>query len=198
MINFLNIDNSKPYKVFLDHYDNALYKNQRSIEAICISSFNKSLNEVSSRFVNLKYIQESEWIFFSNYNSPKSKDFGEHKQISAVIYWESINLQIRIKANITKTNSDFSDQHFNMRGRKKNSLAISSNQSLKIDSYSKIEKNYIDVLESEKDLHRPDYWGGFSFTPYYFEFWEGEKFRLNKRNVYMLKRDTWESCILQP
>ena len=38
-----------------------------------------------------------------------------------------------------------------------------------------------------KDLNlfdRPSNWGGYSFKPYYFEFWEGHKSRLNKRNVY--------------
>ena len=53
-------------------------------------------NEVDSRYVNLKYIKDSEWIFFSNYNSPKSIAFNAHNQVSAVIYWKSINLQIRI------------------------------------------------------------------------------------------------------
>ena len=37
------------------------------------------------------------------------------------------------------------------------------------------------------DTARPDFWGGFSFVPYYFEFWQGHKNRLNKRHVFEQK-----------
>ena len=43
---------------FLEEYNKALSLNQPNIEAICISSFDKSKNEPDSRYVNLKYIQE--------------------------------------------------------------------------------------------------------------------------------------------
>ena len=79
--------------------------------------------------VNLKYIIDDEWIFFSNYNSLKAQNFLNHDQISALFYWDSINVQIRIKAKIFKTLSKFSDEHFEKRNIKKNALSISSMQS---------------------------------------------------------------------
>lgn len=66
MINFIDLNKSLPYKIFLNHYNHALKQQQSLIEAICISSFNVHLGEVSSRYVNLKYIKDTEWIFFSN------------------------------------------------------------------------------------------------------------------------------------
>ena len=54
------------------------------------------------------------------------------------------------------------------------------------------------TLSSENLMKRPDYWGGFSFTPYYFEFWESNEFRLNKRKVFKFAEDKWKSFILQP
>ena len=45
---------------------------------------------------------------------------------------------------------------------------------------------------------RPNFWGGYSFIPYYFEFWEGHESRLNKRDVYEMKSNEWEHGILQP
>ena len=85
----------------------------------CISSFNHITEEVQSRYVNLKYINNNEWIFFSNYESPKSIDFESHPQISALFYWQNIDVQIRMKASISKTDSNFSDLHFKNRDRKK-------------------------------------------------------------------------------
>ena len=199
MISINNINNSKPYKIFYKLYSEALEKKQSNIEAIAISSFNQSCEEVESRFVNLKYINNNEWIFFSNYNSPKASQFYSHEQISALFYWSATDTQIRIKAKISKTAQDFSDEHYLMRSIKKNALAHSSNQSFQIKSYENVLENYKKALADETLLlNRPDYWGGFSFKPYYFEFWQGNKNRLNKRETYELVRDQWQCYLLQP
>ena len=199
MITINNINQSKPYFMFNELYLEAKNKNQSSIEAIAISSYNPLLNEVESRFVNLKYIQDNKWIFFTNYNSPKSHQFALHQQISALFYWNSTNTQIRIKAEICKTSKDFSDQHYLGRSLNKNSLAHSSDQSFCIDSYEEVLDKYNNALaNSNLLLSRPDYWGGFSFKPYYFEFWKGEKNRLNKRDAFNINNNEWKHSFLQP
>ena len=192
-------NSSKPYKELKKYYLKAKKANQKSIDSIVISSFDKVNNEVESRYVNLKYIIDDNWIFFTNYNSNKAYNFSSHKQISALLYWNSINVQIRMKANIIKSDSNISDDHFENRSYKKNILAISSHQSKKINSYDDVVKNYKKTYESTSDkLERPDYWGGYSFTPYYFEFWTGEKNRINKREVYEYKNKIWHHHFLQP
>ena len=199
MIDLININNFEPYKRFVQYYNKAYAKKQFAPEARSISSFNTLTNEVESRFVNLKYIIDDEWIFFSNYNSNKAKDFQLHDQVSVLFLWSAINVQIRIKAKIKKTSKSFSDEHFRKRSKEKNALAISSNQSELIDSYENVKKNYEDTIESKKILlKRPEYWGGYTFIPYYFEFWEGHKSRLNKRTVFYQKHGDWRSHILQP
>ena len=72
MIKIIKISDSAPYKIFLEHFNQANKANQNPINAISISSFDRDKDEVVSRFVNLKYIEEEKWIFFSNYNSPKA------------------------------------------------------------------------------------------------------------------------------
>ena len=197
MIDISNISKDEPHRIFSKYYLKALRAGQQSIEAISISTFNKYDDEVSSRFVNLKYINKNEWIFFSNYNSNKGRDITTHNQISAAFYWNSINTQIRIKAKIFKSPESFSNEHFLSRTKEKNALAVSSKQSSPIDSYSTVIENYKKVLNSDS-LDRPEYWGGYSFIPYYFEFWEGHDSRLNKRNVYHLDNEKWTHVVLQP
>lgn len=198
MIEIQNIDASEPYQRFIQLYDKAVEYKQPFVESIVISSFNTFTNQVESRFVNLKYIMNNEWIFFTNYNSNKSQDFKGHNQISALMFWHNINVQIRIKANIKKTNININQMHFSKRSSEKNALAISSRQSSKIDSYASIKKNYYKSLKNEDLKQCPDYWGGFSFTPYYFEFWEGHKSRINKREVFERIDNAWNYSILQP
>ena len=198
MIQFDNLSDDIPYRIFKEKYDESLIANQKIIEAICISSFSSIDKEVNARFVNLKFVKDKEFIFFSNYESPKSKDFISHDQITALIYWNSTNVQIRMKAKIKQKPREFNVEYFAKRNIKKNALAISSNQSNKIASYEDVSKNYKKSLREDNLELCPEYWGGYSFIPYYFEFWEGHKSRLNKREVYEMKNNEWNHFILQP
>ena len=198
MIKFIKTSDEAPYKVFKEKYEDSLNANQKIIEAICISSFSSTDNEVNARFVNLKFVKDKEFIFFSNYKSPKSIDFISHDQITALIYWNATNVQIRMKAKIKQTSKKFNMEYFAKRDIRKNALAISSNQSNKIASYEDVSKNYEKSLKKDNLEKCPEYWGGYSFIPYYFEFWEGHESRLNKREVYEKKNDKWDRFILQP
>jgi len=198
MIEFKNISKQAPYKVFVNLYNRSLKSNQKNIEAICIASYSLNNNEVNARFVNLKFISNNEFIFFSNYNSPKSKDFTSHNKITALIYWNNINVQIRMKAYIKKTTKDFNNAYFATRDFKKNALAISSNQSQVIKSYESVQKKYKRSLKNDDLSKCPDYWGGYSFIPFYFEFWEGHDSRLNKRETFELCDNHWKHGFLEP
>ena len=145
MIEFKNLNQEKPYLLFKKKYDEALNAGQKSIEAISIASFNKARNEVDSRFVNLKIIDNDNFIFFSNYNSPKSLAFKSHNQVSVNIYWPVINLQIRMKAEISKKKRSYNQAYFLNRSAEKNALAISSDQSKSIASYDLVVKKYNEV-----------------------------------------------------
>jgi len=119
MINFLNPSHEKPYVLFESLYQKAIENGQKGVEAISVSSYNELLKEVEARYVNLKYIDNNEWIFFSNYLSPKANQFESHDQVSVLIYWASINTQIRMKAKIFKTSSEFSENIFRAERKKK-------------------------------------------------------------------------------
>ncbi len=198
MIIFKDLNNSEPYQRFLEFYNYAIQENQEKVEAIAVSSYDTKKKLVDSRYVNLKYIQNNEWIFFSNYQSPKAQAFKSHKQISILIFWDKINVQIRMKANIRQTDKSISDLHFSSRTNKKNAIAICSKQSKEIKSYENVKLNFLKALNDNDLDTRPVYWGGFSFQPYYFEFWEGHKSRINKRQSFKFHDNTWVSSFLEP
>ena len=198
MIEFSNLNKEIPYLLLKNKYDEAFDAGQENIEAISISSYNKEIDEVDSRYVNLKFVTNDEFIFFSNYDSPKASAFNSNNQIAVLLYWSSINVQIRIKAHIINTSKEFNQKYFFDRSEEKNALAISSNQSKLIKSYSQVKENYNKSLESDDLKKCPEYWGGYSFTPYYFEFWEGHESRLNKREVFDKTDGIWKHSFLQP
>lgn len=198
MIKFQNNCDSEPYKLLRYFYDLAEKSNQESIDAFLISSYSMKNKEVDARFVNLKFVIDKDFIFFSNYESPKAMQFRNHNQVAAVIYWNSINTQVRLKGKIEKTSKDFNQNYFKSREKHKNALAISSKQSLPVKSYNLVKENYNNILSDEDLTICPEYWGGFSLRPYYFEFWEGNNSRINKRVCFKNIEDEWQKSLLQP
>tara|TARA_S200000501_G_scaffold175468_1_gene165196 strand:+ start:1935 stop:2531 length:597 start_codon:yes stop_codon:yes gene_type:complete len=198
MINFIDLKQEKPFLIIFEKYKDAIEAGQKNIEAISIASYNKLSSEVDSRYVNLKFIENDEFIFFSNYDSPKSSAFKSHNQIAVNIYWSSIDFQIRIKAKIKKTSKKYNNDYFKMRSPEKNALAISSKQSMIISSYEQVIKNYKYVKKNNDLSICPEHWGGYTFKPYEIEFWEGHDSRLNKRNLYKLDNNKWNHFILEP
>ncbi|MDB4661730.1 pyridoxamine 5'-phosphate oxidase [Gammaproteobacteria bacterium] len=198
MIQFKNLNKELPYQLLKQKYNEAINADQDYIEAIVISSFNKDFNEIDSRYVNLKLISNDEFIFFSNYNSPKADAFSSFNQISALLYWHRTNVQIRMKAKIKKTSHEYNQNYFSNRSKEKNAIAISSSQSKSIASYDEVKENYNRSLKNDDLKKCPEYWGGFSFTPYYFEFWEGHESRINKREVFKKIDCVWKQSFLQP
>ena len=198
MILIKNLSSEIPFQIFYKKYKYAIECCQKNIDAACVSSYSKSKNEVNSRFVNIKYLIKKEFIFFSNYESIKAEEFAEHSQVSATFFWNEVNTQIRIKARVEKTLYSFNQEHFSKRNKEKNALAVSSKQSKQIDSYNKVKENYNKSLKNDDLKECPEYWGGYSFTPYFFEFWDGHKSRINKREVFEKIDGVWERAFLQP
>jgi pyridoxamine 5'-phosphate oxidase len=198
MIEIENISQSQPYSIFHFYYQEALRYRSNGLDAMLVASMDTKKNEVDARYVNLKCIDDESWVFFTNYNSPKSKQFSLHNQIAIVFYWDCINVQIRLKAKIKQTSLRYNQKYFASRSIKKNALSISSSQSMPIKSYEDVKDNYNKSLKFDNLRKCPEFWGGYSFTPYYFEFWEGHSSRLNKRDVYEKNDNSWKHLILQP
>lgn len=198
MIKFHNLCNEEPYKLFKQFYLEAKKANQQNIEATCIASYSPKSNNVNARFVNIKIIDNKDFIFFSNYESPKSDEFIFHNQITSVFFWNNTNTQIRISAKIKKTSRKFNLEYFKKRNANKNALAISSDQSKIIQSYENVHQKYDEVKKNSNLRICPNYWGGYSYQPFSFEFWIGHESRINQRISYKLKRNQWKKYFLQP
>lgn len=198
MIKFLNNIEEPPFIELKKQYDEALSLGQENPEALALSSYSIEKKQVNSRFVNLKFVDGEQFIFFTNYNSPKAKEFFQHKQISALMYWNLTRTQIRIKGNIFKADRQFNQDYFKGRSINKNALAISSNQSNKVESFEDVKKKYNDALKNSNLKKCPDYWGAYIFIPFEIEFWRGSSFRLNKRDLYQKVNKEWNHSVLEP
>jgi len=154
-----------------------------------------------SRVVLLKQFTYEGFIFYTNYNSEKGKALEVNPNICLSFFWHTLERQVIIKGIAEKTAPSLSDQYFDSRPDGSKLGAIVSPQSDVIPSRYFLEEN-LKSLTSEfenKEIPRPDHWGGYLVRPQSVEFWQGRPNRLHDRIRYSLENGIdWKMERLAP
>ncbi|WP_374541069.1 pyridoxamine 5'-phosphate oxidase [Flavobacterium sp.] len=169
--------------------------NAMTVSTIGLDGFPKS------RVVLLKKFNEEGFIFYTNYNSEKGKAILNNPNICLSFFWPIMERQVIVKGIAEKTSSYISDAYFDSRPNGSKLGAIVSNQSEVIPSrdFLDIKLKNLEEQYAEKEITRPDYWGGFLVRPVEVEFWQGRTNRLHDRIRYQSKVDfSWKIERLSP
>lgn len=154
-----------------------------------------------SRVVLLKKYNEEGFVFYTNYNSEKGKAILQNPNICLSFFWHSMERQVIIKGIAEKTSDDISDNYFASRPKGSQLGALVSAQSEVIPNREFLE-NKLHQLETEfknKEVPRPNFWGGFLIKPVEVEFWQGRPNRLHDRIRYKLEENfNWKIERLAP
>jgi len=133
-------------------------------EAMAITSVSSS-GIPSTRFVLLKTVDEKGFVFFTNYDSRKSKEL-EGGYAAIAIYWKEVSRQIRVVGKVEKIKREESIEYFNTRPRGSQIGAWASPQSKNVgegeleDRVKEVEKRF-----EGKDVECPEHWGGWRVVP---------------------------------
>lgn len=194
------LKDTDPMLLFQKWYKDAFEKQCAEPHTMVISTV--SDNKPSSRIVYMKEILEEGLIFYTNYESRKSKELETNPHIAALFYWDCIERQVRVEGEVEKTPDGISDAYFQSRPRKSQLSAWASKQSSKIKSREELEKAFQETekrFEGEKNIPRPPFWGGFLIKPARFEFWQGRPGRLHDRICFEKKDDKqWNIFRINP
>ncbi len=155
----------------------------------------------SSRIVLLKQIKEEGFVFFTNYNSRKGEQMALNKHCALNFVWHELERQVRVEGIVEKISSKDSDSYFEVRPEKSKLGAWASPQSKVIPNREFLEKLMLDFenLYKNKEIPRPENWGGYIVKPYLIEFWQGRKNRLHDRLQYTLRENKeWKIERLAP
>ena len=125
----------------------------------------------STRFVLLKQLDAHGIVFFTNYNSRKSKELDENPWASLAIYWGPVHRQVRVVGKVEKLEKEGSEAYFRTRPLGSRIGAWASPQSSVVkegelaDKVKEIEKRFKAEGVEEADVPLPDFWGGWRIIP---------------------------------
>ena len=154
----------------------------------------------SSRMVLLKRLSDEGLVFFTDYEGKKGQEIINNNKAAINFWWAKTNKQIRIEGVCTKVSNKESEDYFHSRPRGSQISALASKQSKTLESYEDLleKAEQIEFDNEDKDIKRPDRWGGFVLKPNLFEFWINQENRLHKRELFTLNEECWEKSLISP
>lgn len=153
------------------------------------------------RMVLLKEIAADGFVFYTNYDSVKSREIGASGKAAFVLHWKSLRRQIRVRGLTTREDGPRADAYYASRSLKSRLGAWASRQSQPLESRGALMAEVARVTARHGLApSRPPFWGGFVISPVEIEFWADGAHRLHDRFRWTREtpQDTWAVTRLQP
>lgn len=198
----LNIDDiqNDPMTFFKNWFDQA-NETQAIEEANAMTLSTLGLDDFpKSRIVLLKALIEEGFVFYTNYQSEKGTSIAHHSKVGLAFFWPPLERQVIIKGEAVKLSNEASDAYFQSRPKGSQIGAIVSDQSKVISDRSIMEAKLeaLEIEYAEKNVPRPEHWGGYVVKPQCIEFWQGRPNRLHDRIRCQLQGNFWNIERLAP
>jgi pyridoxamine 5'-phosphate oxidase len=155
----------------------------------------------SIRTVLLKGYGADGFVFYTNYNSRKSREIAANPRVSLMFFWPAAERQVRIEGRAQRVSAAESDEYFATRPLESRLSVYASRQSEPIESRRALDTQY--EAASKRFLNgrvpRPEWWGGYRVLAEDFEFWQGRVSRMHDRLRYSLQPEgSWRRDRLAP
>ena len=189
--------NDSPVEQFSLWFSQAMEANIIEPSAMSLATSDDS---IGIRTVLLKYFDEKGFVFFTHYESKKSKQIQNNPQAALLFPWLALERQVKIIGSVEKITKLESLKYFSSRPKDSQIGAWASQQSSRISSRSVLSEQFASMKKkfSEGEIPLPDFWGGYRVVPESIEFWQGRENRLHDRFIYELKSGNWSISRLSP
>lgn len=154
----------------------------------------------SSRIVLLKGLDDSGFVFYTNYHSDKGQLLAINPYAALTFFWPELERQVRIEGKIEKVTAQESDEYFASRPKGSQIGAWVSEQSTEIKNRDVLDNRLAELTEqyANQPVQRPPHWGGYRLLPQSVEFWQGRPSRLHDRLKYQSEGEGWKLVRLSP
>ncbi|HVE23173.1 MAG TPA: pyridoxamine 5'-phosphate oxidase [Acidocella sp.] len=188
-----------PFEIFAEWLAAAVAAEPSDPNAMTLATADAS-GRPAARTVLLKAWDRDGFVFYGNLGSRKGRNLADNGQAALLFYWKSLYRQIRIEGAVSPVSDAQADAYFASRPRGSQLGAWASDQSRELASRDLFEAR---VAEAERrfpgaEIPRPEFWSGWRVTPDYFEFWQGQEFRLHDRLTFTRTATGWAAGRLYP
>ena len=191
---------SDPMKLFSLWLDEAKNKEINDYNACCLATCDAA-GIPSARMILLKKFDERGFVFFTNLQSRKAKEFERNVRVALCFHWKSLKKQIRIEGPLLELPKNEADTYFQSRARDSQIGAWASQQSSYLPKGYKSLEEKIEFYKSKfknQVVPRPSFWGGRIVVPERIEFWKDVKNRLHERMLFKADNENWLKEYLYP
>ena len=191
---------SDPIKLFSIWLEDAKKKEINDYNACCLAT-SDAAGIPSARIVLMKSFDERGFVFYTNLQSRKAKEFEKNVRVALCFYWKSLKKQIRIEGPLLELPNKEADDYFQSRSRESQIAAWASKQSDYLpEGYKSLENNieYYENKFKNQIIPRPNFWSGRIVVPEKIEFWKNVKNRLHERVLFTPASGNWLKEFLYP
>ncbi len=190
----------EPFTIFRRWLEEARKTEVNDPDAIALATVDKE-GLPNVRMVLLRIIEDDAFVFFTNYGSKKAQEAFLTNKVAFNLHWKSLRRQIRVRGHVEKEDGMVADKYFSEREVGSQTAAWASKQSETLtDRQELIERWQSYKNQFEKNVGRPDFWGGIRIKPIQIEFWADGQYRLHDRFLWerQLGEKSWSVRRLYP
>jgi len=175
---------SDPFKQFERWFKQAQQSDELEPSAMSLATSDNMT--ISLRTVLLKYFDLQGFVFFTNYDSKKSKAIMANPEVALLFPWLKMERQVKISGRAERVSTKESLKYFASRPKDSQIGAWASQQSSHLSSRQVLLSQFDKMKNKFKNgvVPLPDFWGGYRVVPHTIEFWQGRDNRLHDRFEY--------------